>query len=308
MIKIQLANYFKQQCFDAIGINPQRLGGAVSAQTATGVVQAMQQSYAQTEMYFVQHSDQLMPRVHQMRTDLAQYYQSSNPSVRLSYISSEAEKVNFSINGTDLLLRDFNIFATTKTNHRAILENLKQMALSNNTTGASIYELGNIVKADSIAEVTDILKDSQQRVEQQRQQEMQQQQQMQQEQIQAKQQEEQMKLQVEMTEKEKDRQNDVLLAEIRSAGYGSMVDLNENKQSDYQDAMKDIRESDRYQDQANLKREENVAKQGMEQSRLNVEREKIAAQKSIAQTKLDIARENKNKYDVKSSKENKDKK
>jgi hypothetical protein len=308
MSRIQLANYFKQQCFDAIGINPQRLGGAVSAQTATGVVQAMQQSYAQTEMYFVQHSDQLMPRVHQMRTDLAQYYQSSNPSVRLSYISSEAEKVNFSINGTDLLLRDFNIFATTKTNHRAILENLKQMALSNNTTGASIYELGNIVKADSIAEVTDILKDSQQRVEQQRQQDMQQQQQMQQEQIQARQQEEQMKLQVEMTEKEKDRQNDVLLAEIRSAGYGSMVDLNENKQSDYQDAMKDIRESDRYQDQANLKREENVAKQGMEQSRLNVEREKIAAQKSIAQTKLDIARENKNKYDVKSSKENKDKK
>ena len=308
MSRIQLANYFKQQCFDAIGINPQRLGGAVSAQTATGVVQAMQQSYAQTEMYFVQHSDQLMPRVHQMRTDLAQYYQSSNPSVRLSYISSEAEKVNFSINGTDLLLRDFNIFATTKTNHRAILENLKQMALSNNTTGASIYELGNIVKADSIAEVTDILKDSQQRVEQQRQQDMQQQQQMQQEQIQARQQEEQMKLQVEMTEKEKDRQNDVLLAEIRSAGYGSMVDLNENKQSDYQDAMKDIRESDRYQDQANLKREENVAKQSMEQSRLNVEREKIAAQKSIAQTKLDIARENKNKYDVKSSKENKDKK
>ncbi len=308
MSRIQLANYFKQQCFDAIGINPQRLGGAVSAQTATGVVQAMQHSYAQTEMYFVQHSDQLMPRVHQMRTDLAQYYQSSNPSVRLSYISSQAEKVNFSINGTDLLLRDFNIFATTKTNHRAILENLKQMALSNNTTGASIYELGNIVKADSIAEVTDILKDSQQRVEQQRQQDMQQQQQMQQEQIQARQQEEQMKLQVEMTEKEKDRQNDVLLAEIRSAGYGSMVDLNENKQSDYQDAMKDIRESDRYQDQANLKREENVAKQSMEQSRLNVEREKIAAQKSIAQTKLDIARENKNKYDVKSSKENKDKK
>ena len=74
MSRIQLANYFKQQCFDAIGINPQRLGGAVSAQTATGVVNAMQQSYAQTEIYFVQHSDHLMPRVHQMRTDLAQYY------------------------------------------------------------------------------------------------------------------------------------------------------------------------------------------------------------------------------------------
>jgi len=234
MSRIQLANYFKQQCFDAIGINPQRLGGAVSAQTATGVVQAMQQSYAQTEMYFVQHSDQLMPRVHQMRTDLAQYYQSTNPSVRLSYISSEAEKVNFSINGTDLLLRDFNIFATTKTNHRAILESLKQMALQNNTTGASIYELGNIVKADSIAEVTDILKDSETRMQEQRQQEMQQQRQMQEEQLQAKAQEEQMKLQAEMQENDKDRQNDLTIAEIKAAGYGSMADINQNQVSDYQ--------------------------------------------------------------------------
>ena len=308
MSRIQLANYFKQQCFDAIGVNPQRLGGAVSAQTATGVVQAMQQSYAQTEMYFVQHSDQLMPRVHQMRTDLAQYYYSTNPSVRLSYISSEAEKVNFTINGTDLLLRDFNIFATTKTNHRAILENLKQMALTNNTTGASIFELGNIVKADSIAEVTDILKDSENRQQMQRQQDMQQQQQMQQQQIQAKQQEEQMKLQVEIDENEKDRQNNILLAEIRSAGYGSMVDINENKQSDYQDAMEEIKESTRYNQQLSMEREKNTTKMTMENSRLDVERQKINAQKEIAQTKLDIARENKNKYDAPKSKENKDKK
>ena len=306
MSRIQLANYFKQQCFDAIGVNPQRLGGAVSAQTATGVVQAMQQSYAQTEMYFVQHSDQLMPRVHQMRTDLAQYYYSSNPSVRLSYISSEAEKVNFMINGTDLLMRDFNIFATTKTNHRAILENLKQMALTNNTTGASIYELGNIIKADSIAEVQDILKDSQSRQEKERMQQMQQQQAMQEQQIKAKQAEEQMKLQVEIDENEKDRQNNILLAEIRAAGYGSMVDINENKQSDYQDVMKEIQDSTRYQQQVNMQREKDSSKMTMENNRLDVEREKIAAQRDIAQTKLDIARENKNKYDVQDSKENKE--
>ena len=301
MSRIQLANYFKQQCFDAIGINPQRLGGAVSAQTATGVVQAMQQSYAQTEMYFVQHSDHLMPRVHQMRTDLAQYYYSTNPSVRLSYISSEAEKVNFSINGTELLLRDFNVFATTKTNHRAILENLKQMALTNNTTGASIYELGNIVKADSIAEVTDILKDSETRMQQQRQQEMQQQRQMQEQQLQAKAQEEQQKLQVEMQENAKDRQNDITIAEIRSAGFGSMADINQNQQSDFQDAIKDIRETTQYREQMNLKREENSSKSMMENTRLQVEREKINASKEIANTKLQIAKENKNKYDSKES-------
>ena len=160
MSRIQLANHFKTQAFESIGINPQRMGGAIAQQTATGVTQAMNQSYAQTEMYFTQHSDHLMPRVHQMRTDLSQYYHSTNPSIRLSYITTEAEKVNFQINGTKLLLRDFNVFCTTKTNHRQILDQLKQMALTNNTTGASIYDLGNSIKATSIAEVSELLKDS----------------------------------------------------------------------------------------------------------------------------------------------------
>ena len=299
MGRISLANHFKQQCFDSIGINPQRLGGAVSAETATGVVNAMQQSYAQTEVYFVQHSDHLMPRVHQMRTDLAQFYNSTNPSVRLSYISTEAQKVNFTINGTDLLLRDFNVFATTKTNHRAILEQLKQMAVTNNTTGASIYELGNIVKADSISEVTDILKDAEARVEKQRSEDMQQQRKMQEDALAAKAQEDQQKLQVEMQENDKDRKNDVLLAEIKAAGYGSMSDVNENKVSDYQDAMKDIRETTQYREQTNLKRDELAMKGSMEKERLQVEREKIAATRDVASKDLEIARENKNKYDVK---------
>ena len=303
MSRIQLANYFKQQCFDAIGINPQRLGGAVSAETATGVMNAMQQSYAQTEIYFVQHSDQLMPRVHQMRTDLAQFYYSTNPSVRLSYISTEADKVNFTINGTDLLLRDFNVFATTKTNHRAILEQLKQMALTNNTTGASIYELGNIVKADSIGEVTDILKDSEARITAQRQEEMQQQRQMQEQQLQAQAQEAQMKAQLLQEEAEKDRQNDITIAEIRAAGYGSAVDINKNEVSDYQDALKDIQQTTQYREQMNMKREEMVSKSSTEAQKLQVERERIAAQTQIAKTQLDIAIQNKNKYDSKKPKD-----
>ena len=298
MSRIQLANYFKQQCFDAIGINPQRLGGAVSAETATGVVNAMQQSYAQTEIYFVQHSDQLMPRVHQMRTDLAQFYYSTNPSVRLSYISTEADKVNFTINGTDLLLRDFNVFATTKTNHRAILEQLKQMALTNNTTGASIFELGNIVKADSIGEVTDILKDSEARITAQRQEEMQQQRQMQEQQLQAQAQNAQMKAQIQQQEAEKDRQNDITIAEIRAAGYGAGVDINENKVNDYQDTLKDIQQTTQYREQMNMKREEMVNKSSTEAQKIQVERERIAAQTQIAKTQLDIAIQNKNKYDT----------
>ena len=105
-----------------------------------------------------------------------------------------------------------------------------------------------------------------------------------------------------MQENEKDRQNNIVLAEIKSAGYGSMVDINENKVSDYQDAMKDIRETTRFQEQTNLKRDEMAQKGSMESERLKVEREKIAATKDVASKDLQIAKVNKNKYDAPNSK------
>ena len=308
MSRVQLANHFKQQAFEAIGINPQRLGGEVARQTATGVQQAIQASYSQTEMYFIQHSDNLMPRVHQMRTDLSQYYHSTKPSVRLNYISSEAEKVNFTINGTELLMRDFNIFCTTRTNHRAILDNLKQLAMTNNTSGASIYDLGNLIKADSIAEVSKILKNAEDKQTAQRQQEMQQQQQMQQQQLQAQAQEKAQERQFESEQTDKEIKKDLMVAEIRASGYGAMQDIDQNQQSDFQDAMQDMQKREEYQDTMNFKREEASRKSTIDNAKLDIEREKMTTQKEIANTQLEIARENKNKYDVKSSNEKKDKK
>ena len=302
MTRIQLANYFKMQAFEAIGVNPQRLGAPIAQQTATGVTQALNQSYAQTEIYFTQHSDQLMPRVHQMRTDLAQYYYSNKPSLRLSYISSEAEKVNFVINGTDLLLRDFNVFATTKTNHKAILDQLKQLAMTNNTSGASIFDLGNIIKAESIAEVTGILKGAEEKTNNIRREEMAQQQQMQQEALAAKAEEERMKLEFEAMENEKDRQNDLTIAEIRAAGYGAGFDINQNQMSDYQDAMKQVKEDARYREDISFKKEQAAIKNSMGKSKLDIDREKLATERDVANKQLEIARVNKNKYDVKDEK------
>jgi hypothetical protein len=302
MSRIQLGNYFKQQAYEVIGVNPQRMGQQLSQTTATGVEQAMAASYAQTEIYFIQHCDYLMPRVHQMRTDLAQYYNSTKPSARLSYITSADEKVNFEIEGTDLLMRDLNIFATTTANHRAVLEQLKQMAMQNNTTGASIYDLGKVVQSDSIAELNNALKDSEQKQQQMKQQEMQQQQQMQEQALQAKAQEEKLKRDFDMAEAEKNRQRDILIAEIRAAGYGAVVDVNKNEMSDYQDAMKDIRQSEQYQEQNNLQREKQVNENMRQSQKMDIEREKIQAQKEIADKQLQIARENKNKFDNKTEK------
>ena len=136
---------------------------------------------------------------------------------------------------------------------------------------------------------------------------MQQQRKMQEQQLKAKAQEDQQKLQVEKQENAKDRQNDITIAEIRSAGLGAQVDINQNQVSDYQDAMKDIKETTRFQEQTNLKRDEMVMKGTMESERLQVEREKIAATRDVANKDLQIARTNKNQYDVKASKKSNNK-
>jgi hypothetical protein len=297
--RVNLASYFKNQAFEVIGLNPQRMGQQIAQQqTATGIEQAVNASYAQTEQYFIQHSDNLMPRVHQMRTDLAQYYHSKKPSVRLQYITGKDEKVNFETNGTELLMRDLNIFCTTKTNSRSIMEQLKQLALSNNTTGASIYDLGNVIKSESIAELTGVLKDAEKKTQEAKQSEMQQQQELQQQMMESQERQKQMDLQFKAEQADLDRQTQLTVAEIRAAGYGAGVDINQNQMSDYQDALEGIRSEQRYQDQMNLKRESEMTKKELGGQKLNIEREKLQTQKEIADKQLQIARENKNKYDI----------
>ena len=128
---------------------------------------------------------------------------------------------------------------------------------------------------------------------------MQQARQLQEQQLQAAAEENQLKLQFQADEAAKNRQKDITVAEIRAAGYGSMMDLDQNKQSDYIDALDDIRQTSQYREQMNMKREQNAQKNAQAQAKLQVEREKLSTQREIADKNLQIARENKNKYDEK---------
>jgi hypothetical protein len=110
---------------------------------------------------------------------------------------------------------------------------------------------------------------------------------------------EKMKLDYATMESEKNRQRDILVAEIRAAGYGAGTDLDLNQQSDYQDAMKDIRQTEQYQEQTQLERMKETNRGILARDKNSIEREKIQAQKEIADKQLQIARENKNKFDKK---------
>jgi hypothetical protein len=307
MSRIELGRYFKSEAFANIGVGMERMGQQIEQETAEGVRAAINGSYAQTEQYFINHSDELMPRVHQMRTDLAQHYHSTKPSVRLQYLSSNHEKINFQLNGTELLLRDISVYATTNANNRSVMEQLRRLALENNTSGASIYDLGNIIKADSIPEITDVMKKAEQKAEQQRAQEQQHEQKMQEENNRAVAKDKEATRSYEASEAEKERRKDILVAEIRAAGMGALVDLDANQQSDFTDEMKEIREGEEYQEQTGLQREAENNKSKQHEDKMAIEREKLAIAREKTNNDLSIARENKNQYDKKTP-ESKDKK
>ena len=305
--RISLAQYFKQQAFEQVGISPQRMGTPIGATTsATEVEQIQVGSYAQTELHFIDHCDNLMPRVHRMRTDLAQWYACNSSSIRQIVSTSEDERQNFEINGTDLLLRDINVYSTTKANHRRILEQMKQLAMNNNTTGGSLFDLGQILQADSIGTLNSALKKAEDKAQKKIEQEQQMQQQMQQQMIQAQQEEKQHERDHEWQLNEAKMRNNVVVAEIRAAGYGSMMDIDENKRSDFADRMDEIRKSDEFNQQIDIQREKIANQKVKDENKMALEREKLAVMRENKDKDLQIARENKNQYDVKqNTKQNK---
>jgi hypothetical protein len=306
--RIQMANYFKQQCFEVIGITPQRLGQQIGqTETAKGIEQAVTGSYAQTETYFIQHCDYLMPRVHQMRTDLAQHYHSTKPSLRLQYITNTEEKVNFEMNGTDLLLRDLNLFCTTKANQRSILEQMKQMVVGNNTTGATIFDLGNVMQAESLAEVNHVLKETDRKAQAQRQEQMQHEQQMAEQANQTRLQEKQMELDADALKEENRNRTTLLAAEIKAAGFGAMQDINQNKQSDYSDELTKIQSSNEFQQTMSFEQQKERSKTINGADKNSIAREKMQTQLAMKQMDMNIAQENKNQFDLKKRAQEKNK-
>ena len=84
-----------------------------------------------------------------------------------------------------------------------------------------------------------------------------------------------------------------------------MSDVNKNEISDYQDAMKDIRQTDQYQQQNQLQRDKDANRMVIDRDKNAIEREKLNTQRDIADKQLQIAKVNKNKYDKGGSTKNK---
>ena len=298
MGRIQLSQFFKQQALETIGINYQRLGQPIGRkQTATEYEMSVVNSYAQTEKYFIIHCDYVMPRVHEMRTQLAQYYVSNYPSYQLQLLLKNKERVLFSIDGTKLLNKDFHVYITTRANYRAMLEQIKNALLQKENSGATIFDLADIIQTETYSEVVGKLKELRERAERNAMEQMRHQEKLKDMELKAMEKEKELERDFKRQEAEAQRRNDLLIAQIRAAGYMGGFDKDQNKQSDYIDFINSLKRSEEFKEQMQYKYD--VANMKKEQSE-----EKMRLQEKEMQNKLDaklidlaIAKENKNKYD-----------
>lgn len=150
--RIKIAEFFESMALKQVGFNDYRLGNYSGEATAAGIEQGSKTSYAQTESYFTNFSNYLR-RCYTMNLDIAQYTQSKKDSVTISYIKSDLSRSFIKIAGTELMGNQMGVFVSNSQEQLRQLESIRQLALTNNTSGATMPDLIDIITMNSPQEI-----------------------------------------------------------------------------------------------------------------------------------------------------------
>jgi hypothetical protein len=162
----------KNECWELVGFNRQRLGSVLATETATGTNAALTQSYAQTEPYFSQH-EYTLNEFYQALLDAAQSIEQQKPTSTLSYVNNEGTNAFIQVSGDDLKLKDLKVFVTSRAEDQRIFNELRMLAQPMLTSGAaSLYDVAVLYSTNSVRQMKDTfkrLKDQQDAIQQQQQ-------------------------------------------------------------------------------------------------------------------------------------------
>ena len=167
-----LAQQMKIECWELIGMSKQRMGSVAASETATGTRTAMAQSYSQTEPLFVAH-EYVMGQLYQAIVDAALYTESKKPQSTLSYITNEGESAFVQVNGTDLTLRDIQVFLTNRPEDTQMFNELRQLSQAVIQNGGTLYDVIELYSTKSMREMKKTFKELRDKMDAQQQQQMQ---------------------------------------------------------------------------------------------------------------------------------------
>ena len=295
-----LAQQMKIECWELIGMSKQRMGSIAASETATGTRTAMAQSYSQTEPLFVAH-EYVMGQLYQAIVDAALYTESKKPQSTLSYITNEGESAFVQVNGTDLSLRDIQVFLTNRPEDQQMFNELRGLAQAVIQNGGTLYDVIELYSTKSMREMKKTFKELRDKMDQQQQQQMELQQQQQQQQAQqARAALEQARVMKQEDQINSDRQNEldrvnkkeIAIINAMAKGPGVAADMDESGAPDILELSKLEAETNKANREYQGKMAEIQSRNSMAQQKLQLERDKIKLARENQANDLAIAKEN----------------
>lgn len=290
--RLKIAEFFRNELFQTIGVSPQRQGQIKASETASGIEIAQSNSYTQTDNYFTNHAN-LMVEFKTLLLDAEKYIESLKPESRVNYINTDEENIMFSLDTSTLPLRVFGLYVQNDKNYTQLRNDLKQLALTNNTTGASILDLFSIVKTNSVAKIEDTLRESTAKMERRELEARQNEQLALDKQLATNKEIEAARIEAENLKQDKEIAKDLKVAEIMAIGRGKDQDLNNNQINDVLEIQKtDMMINKAYQDSKSnndkntLKDKEIQSKERQAMLQASVDREANLLKKSIEDKKI----------------------
>lgn len=280
--RTKIAEFFESRALAQVGITPQRLGTTAASESATGVEQAVNQSYAQTESYFTNFSN-YKRRCMQMNLEIAQYTQSKEQDVSFMYTGSDLTRGFIQVAGTDLLLSEFGIYVVNSQEVIRQLDMLRQLFTENNTSGATPVDLATIIMSNSPSEIKAQLKTSYEKAQQIQQSQVQGEQQSQQQQLQAQAEEADKDRQFQADQKELDRANARYLAEVTALGRAKNQDMNQDGIPDPLEVQEFDLEQKKHSEDILFKKMEHMHDVAHENKKLDLEDKRIELDKKSAE-------------------------
>lgn len=284
--RYELAATLKNECWELVGMNRQRLGAPLATETATANQNALTQSFAQTEPYFVAH-EYVLNQVYQALLDAAQHIESTKPLSTVSYVTAEAESAFIQVNSEDIKLKDLWVINTSNPEDQRLFNEMRQLSQSMLQNGATPYDIVNLYATNSMRQMKKIFKDLKDKQDQF----AQTQQQLEQQQLEGQQQVEQAKIEQaerfhedETALKKYDidtkANTTIAAAEIKNYFQDAGADTNENGVPDAMEIAN-----------ASIKQQEVLAKRDLENAKLSLELQKFQAEQKNKAEDIKIQRE-----------------
>jgi len=298
--RMQWAENYKRLAVEQIGITPQRLGTPSEYETAQGIRQGVQASYAQTEGFYSKLTTARL-RTLELHLAISQYCQKEYIDADFVYSTSDNNKAFIHLSDPDFPLRRIGVQPVNDSRKRSQRDMLIQTLMGLNTLGGDILDYAQLYTAKSTQEIVEQGRKARQATLAQQEAERQHQQEMQDKQIQAQLQAKEMELTNKNEQAQLDRENRLEVARTTALGRAAdkqsdIQGINEiNRQTDLalkenslnQQIVKDNRSLD-------IKEEQQKDTTRLKEKELELREREIQQKEQRAQVDLAVAGINKN--------------